>query len=164
MKVKRQRYPADVIAAVLAEKAKHRHSEEAWAAYIATVKSGPTLDILVYDTGVPPGDEDSLIGMWMAPVSDDVGEAIAHALADCADDVTVSEDGNGPTEVTIASPSWSGSASVEHEFDDDDNYAMTERASDYDEYSSIRARAICLAILDMYSPSEEELNAGQQLA
>lgn len=95
----------------------------------------------------------------MAPVSDDVGEALSFAIVDCGCHISINEEGDGPTEVAVSENNYEGSSSVQHDFDDDGNYIMTERSSDYDPYDSLRARSICLAILNMYRPSEEELRA-----
>lgn len=162
----RRYYPVDMIASVLAEERKHRYSDAAWEAYIHSVKSGPTLDILVYGAIMGP-DPDMLSRIFMAPLSDDVGEALGEALAEVeATSVTFDEPDDGPTTVTISAGQWEGEATVAHVFDEqhDHHYAMTERAGEYDDYDSIRARAVCLAILMIYSPTEDELNAGRILA
>ncbi len=157
----RRQYPQEMIDAVLAEKARHRHSYEAWSAYINTLKSGPTMDILVYDTETSAEYEHLLHQWFMAPVSDDIGEALGNALAGHGITwVTFTEDGNGPTEVSLSAGAYSGDGSSAHDFDDDDNYVHTERLGEFDNYSSARARAVCLALLDMYSPTEEELATG----
>lgn len=157
MGLDRRRYPQEVIDAVLAEKSKHRHSYQAWSAYINGLKAGPTMDILVYDTETSPEYEHLLHQWWMAPISDDIGEALNHALAHGVDSVTFTEEGNGPTVVDMNLNEWSGRGESPHDFDDDDNYALTERPGELDAYSSVRARAVCLAILDIYSPTAEEL-------
>lgn len=169
--MKRQQYPQEQIDAVLAEKAKHRHSHEAWSAYIRGLNAGPTMDILVYETEVSPGYEHTLHRVWMAPVSDDLAEAMNRCLAGIVEHIEFTEADSDPLtiEVTVLSAEtvpmdevYTGTGRHVREPDDNDCCARTERPDEDTTFNACRAHALCLAILDMYSPSEEELAAGSR--